>query len=760
MTDALADNTEIQRYAKAVDEMLAGRLNAERFMAQRLQHGIYGQRQADRYMARIKLPGGRVTVAQLQAITAAVDRYSDDDYANVTTRQDIQIHNIQLADTAGLMADLAHTDLTTREACGNTVRNITTCAMAGVCRHEHCDVGVVADATARHFLRNPLAQHLPRKFKISISGCETDCAQAMIHDVGVVAVNTSEGFGFKLRVGGGLGHKPHPAHALERVYSVETLIPAIEAVVSLHNRYSDRQRRARARFKFWLQSAGVAQFNAEFEAEFERCRSAYDAAPPLLAWSAGQPLQGAIPTSPRATVQQKRTGRYALPLSLPNGKITAGQLRAVSALMTKLGLTQCRTTQDQNLIILDLPQSELHTAEQTLANHGMSLPSAGDDIAACPGTTTCRLGITDARALAGALSDQAPDLRLRISGCHNGCGHHYVADIGFHGEGKRRHGRLIPHYTLHIGGDARGNAMRLGLNGPSVPALRAPDAVTRIHRRYRDETGDTGADFGAWAHAKSDSYFKDLLADLTVIDADDATQLAKDYGDDSQFKVVPLGGGECAGAAQDYLAHRFSAAAHEGRYRDAFRQQQAWDDALACARTQLELIGEALLFVAGEQSEGDSASRADTFAQRFADTPAIAERYQRIAALLSRPEAADGEQLAAACPALDEWIQAAAAVCQHLDQQLDLSASLPQTKTEAANTPVYDLTPYECPMHYIKARQTLKSKAAGEVVQFIVADAEAADKVSTSLKAGGHELVDSQAVADGHYKLTIAKAAG
>ena len=758
MNDTLADNTEIQRYASAVNDMLDGRLNADRFMALRLQHGIYGQRQADRYMARIKLPGGRLSTARLNAIAGTIERYSDDDYANVTTRQDIQIHNLQLADTPRLMADLAETGLTTREACGNTVRNVTTCALAGVCPHEHCDVGVVADATARHFMRNPLAQHLPRKFKISFSGCEADCAQAMIHDVGVVAVNTGKRLGFKLHVAGGLGHKPYPAHPLERLYSAAELIPAIEAVVSLHNKHSDRQRRARARLKFWLQTVGPEPFKTQFEEAFARCRSACSDTPPSPDWSAGQPLSGPLPTSPRAIMAQKQPDCFALPISLPNGQITAVQLRAIAALMDRLGLQECRATQDQNLLILNVPQAELGNAGQTLLQAGLTRPTAGDDVVACPGTTTCRLGITDARALAGALHNRAPDLRLRISGCHNGCGHHYVSDIGFHGEGKRRHGRLIPHYTLHLGGDGRGNRMRLGLNGPAIPALRTPDAVARIHDRYLQDNGDH-TDFSDWAHSKGKDYFDDLLADLTVIDADNVSQLARDYGDEEQFKVVPLGGGECAGAAQDYIAHRFSAAAHEGRYRDAFRQQRALDDALACAHTQLTLIGEALLFVAGEKTSADVAANTATFAQRFADTPAIAEGYRHIATLVARPGSIDAEQLATACAALDGWIQQAAAVCQRLDQQLDLSASLPATSAQAANYPVYDLTPYECPMHYIKARQTLKTKAAGEVVAFIVADAEAADKVSTSLKAGGHELMGSQAIEDGHFKLTIAKAA-
>ncbi|VAX04055.1 Ferredoxin--sulfite reductase, partial [hydrothermal vent metagenome] len=273
--DKWIDGEELVQYREAVKGYLQGDLDEDRFQAIRLQQGVYGQRQEGVHMVRVKLPGGYVSAEQLGVVASLLADYSQDDIASVTTRQDLQLHSIPLADTPQVLEEMAAQGLTSREACGNTVRNITACPLAGVCPAEHTDVQPVVDAVAARFLRHPLTQHLPRKFKMSFSGCESDCAQGLFHDLAVVATRRDGEFGYKVLAAGGLGHKPRPAIVLEEFIQEQELLPVIEAVLALHHRYSDRKRRARARLKFLLDKLGEEEFVQRYQTELQRTRAAY-----------------------------------------------------------------------------------------------------------------------------------------------------------------------------------------------------------------------------------------------------------------------------------------------------------------------------------------------------------------------------------------------------------------------------------------------------------------------------------------------------
>ncbi|MBZ0131002.1 MAG: nitrite/sulfite reductase, partial [Rhodocyclaceae bacterium] len=267
---SLADNDEITHYEEALARYLDLELDAERFTALRLQQGVYGQRQEGVNMVRIKLPGGRLSPLRLAAIAEVAGKHVPQQVAHITTRQDIQLHHVPLAETGAVLRRLASDGVTTREACGNTIRNITACPLAGVCPREHTDVTQHPDDAVAHFLRNPLNQQLPRKVKVSFSGCEADCAQGLIHDLGLVATRRGDKAGFTVLAGGGLGHKPHEAITVAEFIEEPYLLPAMEAVITLHNKYSDRTKRAKSRIKFLVDRFGedgfVARFNEEFAA--------------------------------------------------------------------------------------------------------------------------------------------------------------------------------------------------------------------------------------------------------------------------------------------------------------------------------------------------------------------------------------------------------------------------------------------------------------------------------------------------------------
>ncbi|MCF6338140.1 MAG: nitrite/sulfite reductase [Gammaproteobacteria bacterium] len=676
------DAPELTQYRQAVQDVLAGELDEARFQALRLQQGVYGQRQEGVNMIRVKLPGGVVSPSQLGAVADVLDNHCELDIASVTTRQDIQLHSIPLGDTPDALEKLAEQGLTSREACGNTVRNITACPLAGVCPCEHSDVQPVVDAVAQRFLRHPLTQHLPRKFKMSFSGCEADCAQGLFHDLAVIAVKRDGAFGYKVLAAGGLGHKPRPAITLEEFVEESELLPVIEAVLALHHRYSDRKRRARARMKFLLEKLGETEFVEKYREELQRTKQVYasDALPAANWVTADETVKSKISATgaPRDALQQRQTGLYIYPVSLPLGDLGATQMRGLMALAKQYDNAEMRVTQDQNLMLMNIPQEGLQAVKDGLRLLELSAPAAGDDVVACPGTWTCRLGITASRLVSAELTGGESDLRIRVSGCHNGCAQPYVGDIGMHGEGRRINGKLIPHYRLHFGGDGR-NEGEIAVRGPEVPVRMAPAAVKRVSREY-ESTRQTEESFRTWAQRQEKDYFADLLQDLTVISGPDSEELSKDFGETEDFRVLALGGGECMGAKHDVVSANFSEAAHEREYRRVFQLAKKEDQALDCAEAIARLISQALLHAGGEKTlPDDLAELAGKITEQNDAAQHIVESLSvfigEMQVLRKDFDDARFEKLA---NAQDLWTVLVAKACESVDIQLDVQASLPE----------------------------------------------------------------------------------
>ena len=665
------NSEEIDRFEEALKGYLNLQIDAERFTAIRLQQGVYGQRQEGINMLRVKIPGGSINPAQLEAIAEVVDAHSQLDTAHVTTRQDIQVHSVPLEQTSSALRILDAANLTTREACGNTVRNITLCPMAGVCPKEHADVSTHLEGAVMHFLRNPLNQQMPRKFKISFSGCEADCAQSMIHDLGVVAVHVDGKPGFRITAGGGLGHKPREAVVVEQFVEEKDLLIVMEALVSLHNRYSDRTKRAKSRIKFLVERFGPEGFVEKYREELELTRSALaEHHYPAGEWQKGIPGESPCGQgSPRRVVKQKQEGLVVFPIALQLGHISSKALRGIAEIARKHGLSDLRTTQDQNLMILNVPESLVDALRSEFAGIGLNEPKAGDNVTACPGSSTCRLGITSSMTIAEKLDGGNRDLRIRVSGCHNGCAQPETGDIGIYGEGRRIHGKLVPHYQIYLGGNGEGKGA-LAIKGPSIPSARIEEAVSRLKEAHAEE--DEGS-FFAWARNKGQDYFKELLSDLVEVKLDEILSVLHDHGEGREFKVLQLGGGECAGASQVRIGSSFFEAAHERRYRDALFMQRKYGEAARCAESILSLIGQGLVHLHGGNTGSDLQ---EIIPNLKALVPGkLGEDFENIAHRLHKVES---ESLSSLFKAIDVWTHEAAAHCLQRDHQLDLRDALPK----------------------------------------------------------------------------------
>jgi sulfite reductase (ferredoxin) len=579
---------EIEEFEARARAFAAGEEIEDTFKPYRLSYGIYGQRQDGYQMVRVKIPHGRLTPTQLEALADFSERFCDEgEYpggggrgmGHVTTRQDMQFHFVPLARVAEAMRHLARAGLTTREACFNTVRNITGCPLAGACGTEAFDITPYAQAATELFLRNPICQNLPRKFKIAFSGCETDCGLGAMHDIGAVARVRGGERGFKVWVGGGLGNSPRPATLLYDYVPVRRFFPVIEAIIRVFDAEGPRKNRTRARIKFLFDKTYTAEtFRARVEEEVaelpldawsyrildglpervDREALSREALTPMPTFSIDGVARGIRFARWRVTnVMPHRLEGYGLvSLRLTLGDVTSTQLRVAAEAARRWSGGEARASVGQNLVLRDVRLDELPALYDFLLPHGLAEAEALGirDVVTCPGADTCNLGITSSRGLGRAVSRWLDDGRLqdlpefagtsiKASGCPNSCSQHHIATVGFYGNSKHVGDEPVPHYMLMLGGgiDARGARMAQAVM--KIPARRVPVALDRLVTQYREERGG-GELFAEWVERADRDAVKARLADLALSDAPTAEEVV-DWDQDTIF-TGKTNEGECA----------------------------------------------------------------------------------------------------------------------------------------------------------------------------------------------------------------------
>lgn len=602
--------SDLDEYRSGLARRLAGEWDEEKWTAFRVRFGVYGQKQPGVQMVRIKIPGGLVPLPWLTTLARFNRMFCQGD-AHITTRQDFQTYFVPLERTAEALEFLYSNGLTTREACGNTLRNMTACALAGNCPRELVDAGEVASRLARSWIRQPLVQHMPRKAKISVSGCATDCGVSAIHDLAFVATEQGAKKGFVVYAGGGLGGQPRPAIKVLDFVGEEDLQTVVEVLARLHQRYSDRLNRNAARIKFVVKRFGEEKFRALFVEEFERLRTLPQRPWQPLAWR--QPAEAAVERTPLGVVRQ-HDGRFAVVGNPPLGLLSSDQFEALAAIGQDLGIHQLRVTRDQNIVVPDVPAERVEDVVSRLKAINIDVPKSAaesPDVVSCPGTTTCRIGITNSQnfgraVLADAQEDPtARGVSVRVSGCQNSCGLHEIGDFGFHGLAKKIDGVPAPHYQIHLGGDGRTGMQPgvVGMHGPIVPARHAVAALRALRQGYA--AGKLpGEKVRGWAERLGKEGLTALLAGIGGTEGDG---LFIDWGDEDKFKGAPTLRGECAApfASDDLLADL----ADDALIRlDRFLLTSRWEDALRAAEEAVVFAGRRVLHVGGQFTKDDEAS--------------------------------------------------------------------------------------------------------------------------------------------------------
>ena len=571
---SFAKTADIDEFVRVLGQYERGEITPDQWRTFRLVRGTYGQRQAeDAQMLRIKIPQGLLTTSQLYAMAEIGEKYSRG-FGHITTRQNIQFHFVKLHDVEPAMRELADTGLTTREACGNSVRNITGCPYAGVAADEHFDITPYAEELTRFLLRHRLSGVLPRKFKIAFEGCTVDHIATGINDLAfTAALGPAGGRGFRVTAGGGTALMCTEGAVIHEFLPTSEIFRVAEAILRVFHRYGDYQHKQRNRMKFMIKSLGWARWRDEYDRELAGIRLRGEV--PTL--EIDTPADEAMPSAPRSespsTVEitarvssgkvkgpgimpvvipvlnsrdedysrwrasnvraQKQFGYAIVEATVPLGDMTSAQMRVIGDLAQAHGDGTVRVTMDQNLVFRWVKSGDVRALYARLAAAGLGLADAGSvaDVASCPGAESCRLAVTQSRGLGRLLEDHLrgrPDLiaaadgaRIKISGCPNGCGQHHIATIGFQGSVRRIGGRPVPQYFVMVGGGTEHGGASFGRLAAKIPARRIPDVVDRLIEMYGREKNE-GESATAFFGRVSVERVRLTLADLERMTAADA----------------------------------------------------------------------------------------------------------------------------------------------------------------------------------------------------------------------------------------------
>ena len=678
---------EISVFETQIKLRKQGKLDEKIFAETRLRRGCYGQRYDNGHrndgirtqslsfpsgvltkgpetlwdapgMQRIKIPFGGLNANQLEALAELAEEYSDG-VLHVTTRQDFQLHYVHIDDTPALMRRLAAVGITTREACGNSVRNVTACPLAGVCRDEVFDVTPYAMASAKFLLGHPDVQGFGRKFKIAFSGCrDKACGLVNMHDMGGIAVtrleNGKEKRGFELYVGGGLGAVPHQAKLFDEFLAEEELLPTAQAISRVFARLGEKKNRAQARIKFLVTKLGIDEFRrlvveerktmpvdprwTSYIQEVGKHRETPGKEPAFL--NGQQRPEGFDQWYSTNVYRQKQEGYAVVAVSLPLGDLTAWQARQLANIARRFSGDNIRTTVEQNIVLRWVCEADLVDLYRELSRIGLAEPGAGTivDITACPGTDTCKLGIASSRGLAAeirtrlagklfTLDEAVKNLHIKISGCFNSCGQHHVADLGFYGTSRTIGNRKVPHFQVVLGGKWEDNAGSYGLAIGSVPSKNIPEVIERITARYVRER--QGAEkFQDFIKRIGKLELRGMIEKLMQVPAYETDHsFFSDWGDPREYSIGDMGTGECAGEVVSIA--QFDLADAERLVFEGQLQLDSGNYAQADALAYKAMLQAALSLIKTQFLDvpDDPATVVKEFRTRFYETELLRDRY-------------------------------------------------------------------------------------------------------------------------------------
>ncbi len=794
-------SADIEQYSEEVRRYLAGGLASSVFKARRVSRGIYEQRRDDTFMVRVRIAGGILSCRQARELAALAARFSSDGQLHVTTRQDIQMHDIQIDDTPEIMQRLSEVGLTTKGGGGNTVRNITACPYAGVCPAEPFDVTSFAQRVTEFLLPLTGSYNLPRKYKIAFSGCSADCALARLSDLGFIAEVKNSEPGFIIYAGGGMGSHSRAADLLEEWLPAKDTVRAAEAVRRLFDRLGDRSNKHRARLRFAVEKVGGKAFRNYFRREMDQLRDE------LPECSLNPELRDSDVTSEgaeversdqfsegRALVAQHQAGRVAIPLPLPLGFIGGEDLIKLAELAENYSSEQIlRTTRNQGLMLLHIPRSSMPSVEKDLKE--LSFNSAAESnlstFVACAGASTCRLGLCLSRNAAGACAERLSNadldqsllsgLTVNISGCPNACGQHPAAVLGFFGAAKRTEEGLMPTYRVVVGGRHDQELARLARPYDSVPAKALPGFILKLLQEYEKHRGEGEALIDFLDH-QADSFIPELIAKFNHLPAgSQADDYYWDWGGQARFSLAGRGTGECGAGVFDVIQEELNNGAKK------LKEVSQTPDSAVLYQALLPTV-RALLITRGVDSKDEDVILRE-FEQHFIATGLVDEDFRELLTRARGFRYGWTEALAGREKEINMLWERVNYLYSTLDANLefklpeatDTPAGTDSSKGETEASPLdsssaktastveespgeendevaeYDLSGVPCPMNFVKAKLKLESMAPGSLLEIILDDGEPIQNVPPSLRNEGQTVEEPEQLANGQWRLRVKK---
>jgi sulfite reductase (ferredoxin) len=779
---------DIEQHALDVERFVNGDLSASILKARRVPRGIYEQRQNGTYMVRVRVPGGALGAAQARNLAGVASRYGSGTL-HVTTRQDVQIHDVKIEQTPAVMRELFQAGLTSKGGGGNTVRNVTACPFAGICPAERFDVTPCVVAVTEYLIALPGSYNLPRKYKIAFSGCGADCALAQVNDLGFIAHVRDGEPGFSVYAGGGMGAEPRVADRMEEWVPAAQVVRVAEAVRRLFDRLGDRRNRRRARLRFAVERIGAETFRGMLRDTLDAVTADGAPASELPVEIAERPIEPAgdyrgllADMAGLEALQQRQSGYVAVPLRLPLGQIAWKALAALADVAERFSAEKMlRATQDQNLLLRFVREADitpLRAEIERVLGPDAGRRTAAQSFIACTGAATCRLGlclsqpaaVACAQALdrAGLAPSTLAAVDIRMNGCPNACGQHPIGTVGLFGAAQRVGERLVPAYRVLLGARRGEGHTRLGTSAGLVPARALPAFLVDLLSDFQAgrAPGDAFADY---FDRKGVSHFQSVIERHTPVPAyaDDPT-FYHDWGRDEDFSLAGRGAGECGAGVFEVIAEDLSVAAKAlEQARTASEPGEAlFRGLLATART--------LLITRGLDSQ-DPDAIIRSFETHFVDTGLVDAGFRGLLARARGYREGWREALASR----EDEIRALLARVEHLYSTMDAelrfhvpeaspspapsaSPAVGASKADGAGgataTVEMDLRGVACPMNFVKAKLRLETMDIGDTFAIVLDDGEPIRNVPASFKAEGQVVGEITSTGDGHWRVVVRKA--
>ena len=773
-----------RRFQEEVDRFKRGDISFAQFRSFRVPLGVYEQRESDTYMLRVRFPAGGVLPDQMRCLASVARKYGNG-VLHVTSRQDIQVHRVLVDDIPPAFEELFQAGLSTRGGGGNTVRNITGCFDAGVCADEVFDPTALAGALTAFLLPDPLSYQLPRKYKISFSGCASDCGGGTVNDVAFIAKRRNGSTGFAVHVGGGMGAVSRVGDLLEEFVPRDEVHYVAEAVKRVFDKHGNRKNRHKARLRFLMNKIGLDGFRKLYDGEMAELRETglpglEIAQPPAcqrpVPEANGEPARGFDAWRQQVATVQRQSGYHMVDIPLFLGDVDADTIQKLATLVEQYGEGMARTTQWQNLVLRWVHENELAALHRDLDALGLTgtferggtQPAVLRNMVSCTGASTCKLGICLARGLTTAIRralvddgsdlNALGDLKINISGCPNACGRHPVGDVGFFGAIRRVKGRLVPHYVFQLGGRVGENRARLAQGNKSVPARNVPALMVDFLDAFRQS--DQSGDFESFLASGGRQVADELVAKYKAVpDFHVDKNYYYDWGAEELFSLAGRGAGECGAGVFDLIEVDLASA------QESLAAGRLFDATVLAARSLLVTRG---------QEAANEAQALDLFTEHLLDENlvdaslrGVVDRARRAADQPDPSEAFDVE-----ADEVTRFVQTIQELYDNMDNSLRFKPvtlepaaeaapeAAPKADADAGPPPKIDkevdFRGVVCPLNYVKTKMVLGGLKGGSVLSVLL-DKAGATNVPESVEKDGHDVLSVEQTGD-HWQVIVRKA--